>query len=84
MIDEAEGWRVLQEVLEERDREWWAEAADDLDEDRPSGDPAGRRGYPSRPGLRGRCDADLAGARIRDVAGTVIVTDARPGCLALF
>ena len=24
--DDVEAWRVLQEVLEERDREWWAEA----------------------------------------------------------
>jgi hypothetical protein len=23
--DDVEEWRVLQEVLEERDREWWAE-----------------------------------------------------------
>lgn len=23
--DEVEDWRLLQEVLEERDREWWAE-----------------------------------------------------------
>ena len=26
-----EDWRVLQDVLEERDREYWAEAADDDD-----------------------------------------------------
>jgi hypothetical protein len=28
--DEVEDWRLLQEVLEERDREWWADA--DLNE----------------------------------------------------
>ena len=27
-----EDWRLLQEVLEERDREWWAEAEDDRDD----------------------------------------------------
>ena len=27
--DDYESWRVLQEVLEERDREWWAEARED-------------------------------------------------------
>lgn len=27
-FDEVEDWRLLQEVLEERDREWWAEARD--------------------------------------------------------
>lgn len=26
-----EDWRLLQEVLEERDREWWAENSDDTD-----------------------------------------------------
>jgi hypothetical protein len=27
--DDVEAWRVLQEVLEERDREWWADAEPD-------------------------------------------------------
>lgn len=27
--EEYESWRVLQEVLEERDREWWADADQD-------------------------------------------------------
>lgn len=27
--DDVEDWRLLQEVLEERDREWWAEAEPD-------------------------------------------------------
>lgn len=27
-----EDWRLLQEVLEERDREWWAENTDDTDQ----------------------------------------------------
>lgn len=26
--DDNESWRVLQEVLEERDREWWADEPD--------------------------------------------------------
>lgn len=30
--NDVEAWRVLQEVLEERDREWWAEAGDVEDE----------------------------------------------------
>ena len=30
--DDYEAWRALQDVLEERDREWWAEAQD-TDED---------------------------------------------------
>jgi hypothetical protein len=29
-----EAWRDLQDVLEERDAEWWAEAQQDLDEER--------------------------------------------------
>lgn len=28
-----EDWRLLQEVLEERDREWWADAQVDADAD---------------------------------------------------
>lgn len=31
--DDYQSWRDLQDVLEERDREWWAEADDDPDED---------------------------------------------------
>lgn len=27
-LTEYEDWRLLQEVLEERDREWWADAAE--------------------------------------------------------
>jgi hypothetical protein len=27
--DDVESWRVLREVLEERDREWWAEQDDE-------------------------------------------------------
>lgn len=30
--EEYEDWRLLQEALEERDREWWAEADDESDE----------------------------------------------------
>jgi hypothetical protein len=29
--DDVEEWRVLQEVLEERDREWWAEQDPDVE-----------------------------------------------------
>lgn len=29
--DELEDWKVLRDVLEERDREWWAEAEEDGD-----------------------------------------------------
>lgn len=28
-LDEVEDWRRLQDVLEERDREWWADAQED-------------------------------------------------------
>jgi hypothetical protein len=31
--DDVESWRVLQEVLEERDREWWAEPDENPEED---------------------------------------------------
>src|SRR6478736_1618707 len=41
-------------------------------------DPTGRRGCPSRPGLRGRGVADDADARIREVAGNDH-RDRRPG-----
>ena len=30
--DDVEDWRLLQDVLEERDREWWADAEDSDDE----------------------------------------------------
>jgi hypothetical protein len=30
--EDREAWRDLQDVLEERDREWWADASSDLDD----------------------------------------------------
>jgi hypothetical protein len=30
--EDREAWRDLEDVLEERDREWWADASSDLDD----------------------------------------------------